>query len=154
MEYNRNKPEKDFVKRTIEMAEEFKNHKYGTTAQINFLFGTIILPKSHWYNSLKQYSIKLNEIPGVSIVYKDYQQISLKVLLHCLRNGIAHWKENGNQNIDFVTVQNTKGEKEIKKVIIKGTGKVDKKVENVEVTFDVDQDGLVEFMKKIYDYLK
>ena len=58
--YNESEPVKDFVARTIRIANEFKEHPYSTTLQINLLFGTVMLPKSHWYNFLEQYHLKEN----------------------------------------------------------------------------------------------
>ena len=69
MEYNRTKPEKDFANRTIESANESKVHKDNTALQINLLFGTVMLPKSHWYKSLDKFSFGENEISGVNIQY-------------------------------------------------------------------------------------
>lgn len=151
MEYSITKPEKDFVKRTVELAKELADHRYCTTLQTNLLFGTIMLPKSHWYQSLDQHSINNGDIGGVTISYKN-SSISLKVLLHCLRNGIAHWRENGNQNISFGTIS-TNGINEINKVAITGSGRVNSRVETVTVEFDVSQNGIVNFMETVYGYL-
>ena len=148
MKYHETQPEKDFVKRTIEIAKEFKDHRYNTTLQINLLFGTVMLPKSHWYKSLDQFDLNKNEIPGVYIEYNK-DRITLKVLLHCLRNGIAHWRENDNQNIQFTS--NAYGQ--ISTVKITGAGKVNGQYEKIIVTYDLFKKGIVTFMEIIYQYL-
>ncbi|WP_320128712.1 HEPN family nuclease [uncultured Sphaerochaeta sp.] len=151
MEYNPIKPEKNFVERTIKLAKKLKDDEYSTTLQINLLFGTIMLPKSHWYHSLKGCTVNLDEIKAVHITY-SHPMISIKVLLHCLRNGLAHWRENGNQNVKFDTEQ-IENKNEIVKVTICGDGKVDNIHETAKIEFDVKQDGIIHFMEKIYTYL-
>lgn len=153
MEYKASEPEKDFVRRTFQLAKELKDHEYSTTLQINLLLGTVLLPKSRWYTELDQHIIDCNEITGVTILYKPSTQVSLKVLLHCLRNGIAHWSEHGNSNVKFETEMVGK-QNEISKVKIFGSGKVDGQHESINAHFDLSEGGIIHFMEKIYTCLK
>ena len=69
------------------------------------------------YKSLDKFSFGENEISGVNIQY-DGGRIEWKVLLHCLGNGITHWREQNNQNIQF----NSDEKGEITTVTIIGEG--------------------------------
>lgn len=152
MEYNHKEPIFDFFRRSIELAEEFKDHKYNTTLQINLLLGTIVIPKANWYDQLQHESFHKSEIEGVEINYKS-EHISLQVLLHCLRNAISHWREKGSDNLRFLNEENNES-KEITKVTIKGDGKVDGEWEKIVVTFDLKSDGIIHLMKKVQAFLE
>lgn len=148
--YNKTAPEIDFVKRSRLLAEELNNHRFSTTLQINLLFGTVMLPKSHWYQNLQSVNIDFDKIPNVKITYRS-EVLTAGVLLHCLRNGIAHWKERQNNNIVFISNPETN---EIEKVIISGSGNVLRKKENIKVEFDILQNGLIEFMDYIISIIE
>ncbi len=149
MGYDKNKPERDFVLRTIELAHELKKHRYNTTLQVNLLFGSVIFTKACWYSEWKRYSLNCSELPGVTISYRE-EAISWQVLLHCVRNGIAHWSEKGNKNVTFEQ-DNAKG---ITKLTIVGKGKVKTIDEMVEIIFDLEKDGVLNFMTRIAELLK
>lgn len=134
--------------RTIQFAKDFCDYEHSTTLQINLLFGTVMLPKAHWYKTLGDFIIDHEKIPNTTITYKQ-KEVTALILLHCLRNGISHWKENQNSNIEFIHSNN-----EIVKVKISGSGKVNNKFERIDVLFDVENNGIIEFMSYISTLLE
>lgn len=149
MEYDKHKPEKDFVLRTIELAHELQSHRYNTTLQVNLLFGSVIFTKACWYSRWGHYSTNCNDIGGVKIIYRQ-ESVSWQVLLHCLRNGVVHWGERDNKNVVFE--QNEDGA--IIRLTIKGDGNVLRTPEGVQIVFDLEQNGILNFMTKIAELIK
>ena len=68
----------------------------------------------------------------------------------CIRNGIAHWRENGNNNIEFRSSDGG----EITSVAIKGSTGRGKNKKYITITYDLTQNGIINFMEKVYGYLK
>lgn len=149
MEYNKKDLPKDFLKRTIELVKQYKTLKnsadldyFNVTLSINCFFGTIIMPKANWYEKLSSVQIGADEISGVLI--KGNNHINLQELLHCIRNGIAHWLERGNDNITFDVKDG-----DISSFCINGSGNVNGRKLELSVTFNVEENGMINLMEKV-----
>jgi len=155
---NYNNIPKDFFKRSIEILSQYENIKsdlgddyHDVTLTINCFFGIIILPKANWYDELGLYTLNIDANDGIKIERKigvtsnEVNSINLKEILHCLRNGIAHWLEKNNKNIKFEGEEH----KQINKVTITGEGNVNGSLLTVKVEFDLTKNGFINFINKI-----
>jgi len=148
---------KDFFKRTVEIIGQYETLKVslGTkfndvTLAVNCFFGIIILAKAHWYNQLASKNITISDSDGIIVIKKidtrmqKQSDINLQEILHCLRNGLAHWFEKNTDNVSF-----SSDGSEISTIKIKGSGKVNSKMVLIEVELDLKQNGLKNFITKL-----
>lgn len=141
-----------FIERSYILFSRYKGvDEYDVTLSINFLFALIVVPKSKYYSKLEKQQLAFAHLPSVKVFLDDnpVEVCNALVFFHCCRNGIAHWSEKGNDNIDF---EYSNGE--IIRVIIEGTGKVKSKVRTLRVEINEDEDGIKEFVDYIYTFLR
>lgn len=156
MQYSANLAE-DFIERTFAIIRQYDElricdkEKYEITLRMNCLFGLIIVPKAIYYNSLsfsidkkgKYYEIKVNGD-------KKQEKVKAQIVMHCLRNGLAHWMEmsggSESNNVEFYYNE----DREISKIKLRGKGRVEKTEYDVEVNINKVPEGIDEFLRKIH----
>lgn len=127
MEYPVKDIEKEFFKRTFELAEKYKDFEYETTFLINCLYGIVIVTTANFHSNLN-FELGKN-IEGVKIIeneeVKELKNLKIRDLLVGFRNSLAHFgdKRNydnhyGRNNIGF-----TSNERKIEKIIFKNNKK-------------------------------
>lgn len=96
MEYSQ--IEKDFVKRTLQLIEQYKG-EYEVTLLINCCLGLLVLPKEKYFKSIPSRDIPINgALWGISrkSLIVDCPECGFKLndIIRRLRNGICHFKIN------------------------------------------------------------
>jgi len=148
---------RDFFIRTKRILEQYDDigdrlgdGYYDVTLAINCFIGLVILPKNHLYTRLDKIVLNERDMPkGVSVLVTDGvhdMPITLKQLLHCMRNGIAHWLDRGDENFQFEFKNN-----EISRVKLIGGGNIDKEIYEIEITFNLAHQGLKNFINWLTD---
>lgn len=71
---------------------------YEVTLLINYLFGTLCLPKNKWFKRLEDPdSLKLEKVKSdtdIELFHLESGEITFDKLIKSMRNGICHWEEN------------------------------------------------------------
>lgn len=151
MEYPVKDIEKEFFKRTFELAERYKDFEYETTFLINCLYGIIIVANTSFYNKLN-FELEKN-IEGVRVIeneeVKELKNLKIRDLLVGFRNSLAHFGDRrkydnhyGRNNIGF-----TSDEGKIEKIIFKNNEK------KLQIEFDSTEKLFlfIKELKKIFE---
>jgi len=162
LEYNADLA-RDFIRRTFDIINQYDNldiesKKYEVTLRVNCLLGLIIFTKARFYKDLsfkipkkgKYYEVLIEKNNGEgSYVVEESDLGDAKIILHCLRNGLAHWmeREENSDNLKFESNE----ESEISRIIIKGTGSLDGGGYGVRLEIKKVPEGLDEFLNRIHE---
>lgn len=154
MEYNQ-KMSKDFINRTriiikqYDQLDKAHNEKYEITLKINCLYGLIIIPKAACYNEF-DFKIKTEDASMFSMNLDEeiVRECEAKVFFHCIRNGLAHWMEKGNNNLSFKYKDG-----EIYLMSIEGTGEMRGEKHLLKVEINIENGGLDLLIDELHNKL-
>lgn len=149
----------DFIERTFAIIKQYdeleisNEEKYEITLRINCLFSLIIIAKAKYYKNLsfcickkgRYYEIKLDKDAA-------QEKVKAKIVMHCLRNGLAHWMENeSSENVQFGYNED---DGEISNIKIRGSGRIEGTQYNIELSLNKVPEGIDEFLREIHENLK
>jgi len=117
MKYSEQYMMKDFYDRTFSILDQYNENKenlggnfYEVTLLINCLFGIIIMPRTQWFDKLKDEKFGKN-ISKITLteneIEKSLEHYKLGKLFRSLRNSLVHWGNNsedsysGVRNLNF-----------------------------------------------------